>query len=974
MLVGGLYYAETIFATFSDERKIQRNMMTYKQCAAGLLLATSFSIAATASAYAMEINENRNMKETAVSVSGRIVDKSGEPLVGVVVSTDDGRNAVTDENGRYQISASEGAQLHLSYIGYRKMNIKASNGQTITMEEDAYELGDVVVTTQKRRQTAIEVPVSVSALSGGVLDRLNLQQMDEMATFIPGLEVQIQSPNTPGYVIRGVTSDGGESYSQPRISVFLDGVSITRRQASTTELFDMERVEVVKGPQGTLFGRSAEIGAMHFLRNRPTNQLSGELKLNYGTHNQRGAEGFINTPIHAKLANRFAFSYDAHDGYIKNQADGRLNGKSAIALRNSTRLLAGDNTTMNFVLDYQYDNYPGTSFKGNLVAPLYGGDTSPFTEAYLNGGKDLGITRHNGGAAFLLDHTFSPSLKLSSITGFRAYKSNETFDADGTYLPLLYCQENVKGTQFSQEFRLNWDNGGPVSGFLGASYFYEHAQQNVVAESNLQYTFPMLVGPSMKQSMSGLPTQVANGVSGGIDAYVAQLKAQYPDYATMIDQMMGGVSADINSALTERMNGLMNSWFSSSTWQTTPNFYGDTNAAVNEVLTSALTQLMTEYPMISQLLGGASASDIAASLSGQVSSSLSSLQAYSNLALAEDYQENSTNYAINQAADIFADATWHIYKGLSLTAGLRGTYEHLKTGYSSTSGTLPLLGTALLYQSSEGKRVWASGDYWSWVGRVALNYMFGRNNVYASISRGRRPGVISFNNDPTDIVRLKPEIIVNYEAGIKGNVLKNRLNYDFSIFYYDWSHFQSTHKQQTESGAFEDVASDAGKAHTFGVELGLRYNFTPLISVFGNYAYLDGKFNDKDGDGMEQVFAGKRFRLTPKHSFALGVDANFPVSKDMMLYLRPSYTYKSKVYFEDENTEALSQDGYGLLNCTLGLQKKWKKFYYEVGLYGKNMLNEKYLIDAGNSGNNIGSPTFIAGAPSVYGVQFKIGF
>lgn len=256
------------------------------------------------------------------------------------------------------------------------------------MQEDAHTLGEVVVTTQKRRQTSIEIPVSVSALTGNSLEHLNMKQLDEMSAFVPGLQVQLQSPNNPGYVIRGVTSDGGESYSQPRISVFMDGVSISRTQASVVELYDMERVEVVKGPQGTLFGRSAEIGAMHLLRNKPVNRLNGEIKLNYGMHNQRGAEGFLNTPVSEKIANRLAFSYDAHDGYIKNLAGGRLNGKSAIAVRNSTRFLAGDNTVMNLILDYQHDNYPGTSFKNNMLAPE-GGDTSPFTDAYLNGGKIL---------------------------------------------------------------------------------------------------------------------------------------------------------------------------------------------------------------------------------------------------------------------------------------------------------------------------------------------------------------------------------------------------------------------------------------------------------------------------------------------------------------------------------------------------------------------------------------------------------
>lgn len=853
----------------------------------------------------------------------------------------------------------------------------ANDDVKVTKEEDTHVLDEVVVTTQKRRQTSIEVPVAVSALSGSVIERLNLQQMDQMAAFTPGLQVQLQSPNMSSYSIRGVTSDASESYAEPRISVYVDGVPNTRRQPSVTEIFDMERIEVVKGPQGTLFGRSAEVGAMHFLRNKPTNTLSGEIQLNYGTHNQRGAEGFINTPISKNLFNRFAFSYDAHDGYIKNQAGGRLNGKSAIALRNSTRLFAGDDTKMDLVLDYQYDAYPGTAFKGSILPPLYGGDTSPYTEAYLNGGKDLTMKRHTGGAAFILEHKLSSALTLNSISGFRAFKSHELFDADGTYLNLLDCEENVKGTQFSQELRLNWDNGGKVSGFVGASYFYEHAQQELITKTNLQYTYPMVVAPLLKDYAFGsLPTEVASGVAGGIDEMISGLKAEYPDYADAIDMYLDGLSSDINSQLTTKLNGLMDTWFSGDQWKATPNFFGDTNNAVNEVLTDVLTNLFNQYPEASEFLGGASVSDIVESVSSDVASSLKEmgLDAYSNQALNEADEENNTNYSTNQSADIFADATWHLYKGLSLTAGLRGTYEHQKSGYKSTSDILPILDTALLYQPTGGYRVYACNDYWSWVGRVALNYMFHRNNAYVSISRGRQPGMVYFNNDATDLKKLKPEIIINYEAGLKGIVLDNRLSYDFSVFYYNWNHFQSSRLMITESGAYEYVASDAGKAHTFGVEAALRYSITPYISVFGNYAYIDGKFNAKDGDGFEQELAGNRFRLTPKHSFALGLDVNVPVNKKTVLYFRPNYSFKSKVYFEDENTEELSQSSFGLCNATLGMQQKCGSFYYEVGLFGKNVFNKEYLVDAGNSGSTIGAPTFVPGAPSVYGVQFKIGF
>lgn len=933
--------------------------------------------------YALNTAETTSVEAVqtkAIPVKGKVVNEQGEPLIGVNVHIKGtNKGTFTDVNGRFTLALSHDGELVFSYIGYQEaeQTVKTESELDVVLKEDAQTLNEVVVTTQKRRQTSIEVPTAVSALSGNTMARLNIKQMDEMAAFTPGLQVQIQSPNNPGYVIRGVTSDGGESYSQPRISVFMDGVSISRSQASVVELYDMERVEVVKGPQGTLFGRGAEIGAMHLLRNKPTAKFGGEVKLNYGTRNQRGAEGYINTPLNKKVANRLAFSYDAHDGYIDNLAGGKLNGKSAIAVRNSTRFLTGESTVMNLVIDYQHDNYPGTSFKNNTLAPQ-GGNTSPFTAAYLNGGGNLGIKRHNGGAAFTIDHTLSPTLKLTGITGFRTYKSNENFDADGTYLNLLDCQENVKGNQFSQELRLNWDNGGKLTGFVGASYFYEHSQQNVYLHSNLQQTLPLIAGDNFKNTINSLnlPTTVTTGVIQGVDTQLDQLAAAYPAYASIVTGLKKQLSTAIQNNLGAALTGVAAQWneqMNTTTWSTTPNFYNDINRTVSNVLTQIFGSNAVK-PYLTQF--GLTPEAVAAQITGSVGTSLTQagLPAYSGVAIPDSYQENSTNYATNQAADLFADLTWHITKQLNFTAGLRGTYEHQRTGYSSTSESAPLLGSSLLYQSSDGKRVWESGSYYSWVGRAALNYMIGRNNIYASISRGRRPAVIAFNNRPDEVTRLKPEIIVSYEVGVKGVVLDSRLSYDLSLFYYDWSHFQSSRFVSDANGTYKPVTDDAGKAHSLGAEVGLRYTFSPVVSVFGNYAYIDGKFNDKDGDGHTQEFAGNRFRLTPKGAAAIGIDMTLPVSRQTTLYFRPTYSYKSKVYFENENSELLSQQGYGLLNANAGVLVKTPKYYYEVGLYGKNILNEKFLVDAGNSGKQIGFPTFVAGAPSVFGISFKIGF
>jgi outer membrane receptor protein involved in Fe transport len=173
------------------------------------------------------------------------------------------------------------------------------------------------------------------------------------------------------------------------------------------------------------------------------------------------------------------------------------------------------------------------------------------------------------------------------------------------------------------------------------------------------------------------------------------------------------------------------------------------------------------------------------------------------------------------------------------------------------------------------------------------------------------------------------------------------------------------------------MPDDAGKAHSFGLEADLKYAVLPYLNLFGTYAWIDGKFNDRDESGREQEYAGHRFRLTPDHSFSLGLDFNYALPQGRLFYLRPAYSWKSKVYFEDNNDERLTQEGYGLLNCTAGFRfkpSKNRKTYMEIGAYGKNILDEKYIIDAGNSGNAIGFPTFIAGNPAVFGGQIRIGF
>ena len=892
------------------------------------------AISLEAKAARMPEGEKTNVKAPNMSaVSGRVTNEQGEALPGVVVRCGN-VNVQTDINGEFHLNVNEGDKLTFSYIGYYTTTKDVDNKDiNVVMKEDSHALGEVIVTTQKKKQSSLEIPVAVSAVTGSVMEKLNLHQLDDVAQFTPGVQIQLQSPNNPGYVIRGVTSDDGEAYSQPRVSVFMDGVSTSRSRASAVELFDLERMEVAKGPQGTLFGRGAEIGGISIIRHKPVDNLSGELSMSYGSYNQRQVSGFINTPIiKGKLANRFAFDYDARDGFIKNEAGGRLNGKNALAFRNSTQWWANDDTSIRLVLDYQHDDYPGTSF--HSINPMYG-NSDPNSTANLEAGKKLGIKRNVGGALLNIDHNINHRWSFNSITGFRAFNSKERFDADGTYLPLLLCQEKGKGTQFSQEFRFNYDDKNRFSGFVGASYFYENSSQDINAKANLQYLYPAFIQKSVKASLSsqidnvkGLLAQMLPAAyQPMVDATLAKLMSKwFPENPTV----------DANGKLIPQT--------------TTPDIYGDLKTALGAV--------------------GMDLDQVLAGMGDNGRTIQATLQGISAKPLDTAYTEQGKNYGTNQAVELYADGTLKLTKNLNFTLGVRGTYENQETGYSSP--TVPSMFGAVLYHPTEnGAKVMAKDSYWSWVGRAALNYMIGRNNIYASLSRGRRPGVLYFNNDPKDFETLKPEIIYSYEAGVKGSLLQGRLNYDLCAYYYDWYNYQTSVFNATTSKYEYD---DAGRAHSLGIEASISYSPCRYLNLFGNWSYIEGKFNNKDDNGNKQRFAGNRFRLTPKNSFAVGFDLNVPTGKKASIYFRPTYSWKSKVFFEESNEPELTQGAFGLLNFTAGYRMQPGKVYYEIGAFGKNVLDEKYVVDAGNSGRQIGFPTYVGGTRSVVGVMFKIGF
>ncbi len=359
------------------------------------------------------------------------------------------------------------------------------------------EIEKITVTTQKRIQTIQDIPVSITAYGGEFLERLGINELDVLSDITPGLTIQEQSPNNPGFVIRGITSDSGSSQTAQRVSVYYNGVDVSRSRGSYFELFDIERIEVVKGPQATLFGTAASVGAISVITAKPQKEFDAAITAQYGNFSARTLRGFV-TGGNSKVQGRLALSYRERDGFIRNiageagsQSEGGfnqedLNGIERFAIRPSLRFTPNDDLTIDLVYSYEEDDDTGTSFVNGLI-PATGGDTSPFSFAELSGspfaeevfGKpDLGIEREVEDINLTAEWQVNENLTVTSISAFRRFDSLEVFDADGSQAFFLEFAEEAEGEQFSQELRAVHSTDTLFT-IIGANYFTEDGSQAV---------------------------------------------------------------------------------------------------------------------------------------------------------------------------------------------------------------------------------------------------------------------------------------------------------------------------------------------------------------------------------------------------------------------------------------------------------------------------------------------------------------
>lgn len=360
-------------------------------------------------------------------------------------------------------------------------------------EEDPAASGnDIIVTTQKIEQRAIDVPITISAVSGERIRTLGVGDLDELSYYTPGLLIQEQSANNPGVVIRGITSDSGSAQQGPRVTLYYNGVDISRSRGSYQAIYDLERVEVIKGPQATLFGTASAVGAISLVSARPREGFSAEVRGGYGNFNQTLLGGYVNTGSDV-LAFRLAGEWRTRDGYVENLSPNQekeLYAQNQLGLRGSLRWTPTGDTTVDLIGTYDQQRNGGTPFiSGRFPAftGAPGGAANAFRNANLSGnpagaaalGDDqLGLNREVYDISLAIDHQFEDDWSFTTVNGYREFDSLEVFDADGTAAPFLEFAELATGWQVSHEGRFTY-SGQKLRGSFGWNAFIEDGRQNV---------------------------------------------------------------------------------------------------------------------------------------------------------------------------------------------------------------------------------------------------------------------------------------------------------------------------------------------------------------------------------------------------------------------------------------------------------------------------------------------------------------
>ncbi|WP_029625260.1 TonB-dependent receptor [Sphingomonas sp. PAMC 26605] len=761
------------------------------------------------------------------------------------------------------------------------------------LDSSAEGAADITVTARRRAEDLEKVPLAVSVVGGALIERSYTVNTNQLSLLVPSLNYSSANPRNTAFTIRGLGSSvvavsQANDGLEPGVGFYVDQVYHARPATAAFDFSDIEQIEVLRGPQGTLFGKNTTAGSISITSKAPTFTPEASEELSVGSYNFIQARASASGPLTGDtLAFRISGLTTRRDGVIDNIRTGaKQNGIGNQAVRG--QLLFKPTSDFQLRLTADFTNFEsecctqvylrvGQSLRA--ATRQYAGPTGlaaqfgyapPSTNPYdrkTDIDAQLGVNTNEGGVSAIADWDLGKIGTLTSVSAWRFWNWDAANDRDYTGIPVQITQHiPSRQDQFSQEVRLA-SNGEHRLGYVAGLYF---SDQKITGEPISIY------GPAAARYLIGTTT----GTGAAAVAVPANL--------------LDGYGTDGATRLKE-----------------------DSYAA-------------------------------------------------------------------------FAELNYKLLPRLTLTGGLRYTYEVKDGSYSAYTFGGPTVTNAALLAAQLGV---LRGQNYS--GHDTESNLSGRANLawqandrvlaYASYARGFKSGGINLSGLPLNTANqpvlttavIRPELNTTYEAGLKTALFDRRLTFNLAGFTTDVRDFQATIVDSSQTVALRGYLSNIPKVTVKGVEADLTANLTRNLQLRGNLAYAHGDYSNYPAGPCPlevQTAATTACNLTgrplaglPKWSETIGGDYTLPVGS-LAVILHADTSWRTSYYGDPSLSKYTLIDGYNVTNASLGLRTRAG---LEVAVFVRNVFDSNYIqnltIQAGNSGLILGTPS----DPRVIGVTLR---
>ncbi|MBD3744896.1 MAG: TonB-dependent receptor [Sphingopyxis terrae] len=716
---------------------------------------------------------------------------------------------------------------------------------------------DIVVTARRREESLQDTPIAISAVSGDAIASRGLDNVTQIGDFTPNVKfnssVPVSASNaTAAIFIRGIGQNDYQLSADPGVGLYLDGVYISRGVGNVLDVLNVERIEVLRGPQGTLFGRNTIGGAVSVTTKKPGDVLTGSIDLATGSYERAQVKASIDIPLAEGVYTSFSGFFHRRDGYVKGVVTGApdLGDTNQLAGRFALRLEPSSDVTIDIAVDgtrAREESAPNVLIAQDENAPA----AATWNAAY------------SGAGAICADPTnparFTDQRCFNSQWALAPYRHGGTF----TTISDVFNTTSRRPYQSASDLNI-WGVSGVLSWTVSDS---------VTFKSITAY-----------RKVTGFWTRD----SDHSPATIIQTNSDWKQDQFSQEFQLGGEAFD------KRLNWLIGAYYSNES--------GNHRDLVNII--------------------------DAVFLSGAVL--------------------DGKSYAV------FGQATYEIVPDLNLTAGIRWTQDQktfdnanqyvVEAGFltgspfnpdgSGLQDGDPLMGP--LGQTSTIKDR-------AWTPMASLSYRWSPEVLtYLSYSKGFKGGGFTQRVFPpfAFIPWFKPETSETYEAGLKTDLLDRKVRLNAAVFLNNYNNLQITVNDPTLG--FAPIIQNAAKARIKGVELELQARPTDALRIEAGLGYLDAKYRQVDIRALNAgVSTDTHLQNAPKWTLSAGVSYAFDLGGSGTLTPRVDWSYRSRVYNDAVNTPQLVQDGYHLLNASIGYTDAGERWSVNLGV--KNITKEVYL-------------------------------